>query len=234
MDPLNPRKRHILGANIDQVYITFAIKSPDIDVAMMDRYILSALKGGLTPVVVINKIDLVESKELADHLLEIYNNIGIKAIAISSETNEGMDVLLNSLKGKTSMFSGPSGVGKTSIINLITGKELEVGEISSKIQKGRHTTTYSSLLPLDEDTFIIDTPGIASFSLFDVDLHEALDYFSDLNTPLGSCKFRLCTHTHEPKCKVKEAEDENLLSHVRLASYREILEKIQTQEPIYK
>ncbi|MCH9621810.1 MAG: Small ribosomal subunit biogenesis GTPase RsgA [Chlamydiia bacterium] len=234
MDPLNPRKRHILGANIDQVYITFAIKSPDIDIAMMDRYILAAKKGNLTPIVVINKIDLAEDRELVDHLVSIYKAIGIKVFAISAETGLGMKELIKSLNGKTSIFSGPSGVGKTSLINIIAKKDLEVGDISSKIQKGRHTTTYSSLIPLDEETFIIDTPGIASFSLFDVDVNEALEYFSDLNKPLGECKFRSCTHTHEPKCKVKEAEEKNLISLVRLTSYREILEKIQSKEPIYK
>ena len=234
MDPLNPRKRHILGSNIDQVYITFAIHAPDIDIAMLDRYILAAQKGNLTPIVVINKVDLADDLPLVDRLLAIYENIGIKIFAISTVTGKGMDALQKSLKGKTSIFSGPSGVGKTSLINIIAGKDLEVGEISRKIQKGRHTTTYSSLIPLDKETFIIDTPGIASFSLFDVDQNEALAYFSDLNEPLGDCKFRSCTHTHEPGCKVKEAADLDLISLIRLTSYREILENIQTKEPIYK
>lgn len=233
-DPLNPRKRHILGANVDQVFITFAIKAPEIDIAMLDRYILSAIKGRLTPVVVLNKIDLTTDKELIDHLKDVYEGIGIKFFAISAKENKGIQNLQKALKGKISMFSGPSGVGKTSLINIIAKKDLRVGEISEKIQKGRHTTTYSSLILLEKDTFIIDTPGIASFSLFDIDLNEALDYFADLNKPLGPCKFRSCSHTHEPKCSVKDAEAQNKLSHIRLASYREILQTIQDKQPLYK
>lgn len=223
MDPLNHRKRHILGANIDKVYITFAIQSPTIDIPMIDRYVMAAQKGGLTPVIVLNKIDLAKDRSLINSLIALYNNIGIDVFPISTYTKEGMDALKDSLKGHLSIFSGPTGVGKTSLINIIADKDLLVGEISEKIQKGKHTTTYSSLITLEKDTFIIDTPGIASFALFDVTEHETLLYFGDLNEPLGSCKFRTCTHTHEPSCMVKEAEKQNLLCPIRLASFQTII-----------
>ena len=222
-DPLNFRKRHILGANIDRVYITFAITAPSIDIPMIDRYVMSAQKGGLTPVIVINKIELAEDRALLNSLVKLYTDLYIEIYPISTYTNEGIDNLTASLNGHLSIFSGPTGVGKTSLINSITGKDLRVGEISEKIQKGRHTTTYSSLIPLAKDTFIIDTPGIASFELFDVTTHETLIYFEDLNKPLGSCKFRTCTHTHEPSCMVKEAEEQNLLCPIRLASFQSII-----------
>ena len=225
-DPLNHRKRHILGANIDRVYITFAIESPNIDVPMVDRYVMAALKGGLTPVIVLNKIDLLENRELLNALTKIYQGLDIEIFPISTYTGEGIEALNASLHGHLSLFSGPTGVGKTSLINLIAGKDFLVGEISEKIQKGKHTTTYSSLIALDKETFVIDTPGIASFELFDMTHQEALSYFADLNEPLGPCKFRTCTHTHEPHCMVKEAEKQNLLSPIRLASYQNIIENI--------
>jgi ribosome biogenesis GTPase len=233
MDPLNPRKRHVLGSNVDQVYITFAIKSPDINISMMDRYIMAAQKGGLIPVVIINKIDLLEDRSLINDLVNIYKNIGIEVLPISTVTNEGIKPLLDSLEGKISIFSGPSGAGKTSLINIIGTLDLKVGEISEKIQKGKHTTTYSSLIPLNKDTFIIDTPGVASFALFDVDQAEILSYFSDLNQPLGDCKYRGCSHTHEPFCKVKEAESLNLLSPFRLSSFRSMMENLSAKEILY-
>lgn len=224
-DPLNHRKRHILGANLDRVYITFAIRSPDIDISMLDRYIMAARKGGLTPVIVINKIDLLEDKSIIHELGRIYKNLGIEIYPISTYTKEGTKELIDSLKGHISMLSGPTGAGKTSLINLITGKDLRVGEISAKIQKGKHTTTYSSLIPLADDTFIIDTPGIASFNLFKPEQLDILNYFSDLNEPLGACKFRMCSHTHEPKCMVKEAHEQDLISPMRLTSYHTIIEE---------
>ncbi|MCH9811498.1 ribosome small subunit-dependent GTPase A [bacterium] len=225
-DPLNPRKRHILGANIDRVYITFAVESPKIDIPMVDRYVMAALKGGLTPIIVLNKIDLLKDKELITSLTEIYKELDIEIFPISTYTKEGIEELTASLHGHLSIFSGPTGVGKTSLINIIADKDFLVGEISAKIQKGKHTTTYSSLIALDADTFIIDTPGIASFELFEMTKNEALSYFADLNNPLGPCKFRTCSHTHEPSCMVKEAEKQNLLSPIRLASYQNIIENI--------
>lgn len=222
-DPLNHRKRHILGANIDRVYITFAVESPTIDIPMMDRYVMAAIKGGLTPVIVLNKVDLLKNRTLINDLTKIYKELDIEIFPISTYTGEGIDTLTASLHGHLSLFSGPTGVGKTSLINIIADKDFLVGEISEKIQKGKHTTTYSSLIALDKDTFIIDTPGIASFELFDMTKQEALQYFSDLNDPLGPCKFRTCSHTHEPACMVKEAEKQNLLSPIRLASYQSII-----------
>jgi ribosome biogenesis GTPase len=198
MDPLNPRKRHVLGANIDQVFITFAIQSPDIDIPMVDRYIIAAQKGGLFPIVIINKVDLIKDKSEIAPLIALYKLLEIPIIALSIKTKEGVDELIHLLEGKTSIFSGPSGAGKSSIINLITGGNLTTGEISEKIQKGKHTTTFSSLIPLKKDTYIIDSPGIASFSNFNVSKEEVLIYFSDLNKPLGDCKYKTCSHTHEP------------------------------------
>lgn len=226
MDPLNPRKKHILGANIDQVFITFAIKSPDIDIPMIDRYIISAQKGGLKPIVVINKIDLAKNLSTIQDIKELYAAIDIPVIAISTLTKEGINELNSYLNKNISIFSGPSGVGKTSLINLLTGKNLEVGLISEKIQKGKHTTTFSSLLQLRKNTFIIDTPGIASFSIYKNTKEDILDYFLDLTAPLGQCKFRSCTHTHEPSCMVKEAEKQNLLSPIRLASFQNLMHEI--------
>jgi len=231
-DPLNPRKRQVIGANIDQVYITFAIQSPDINIPMVDRYIMAAQKGDLTPILLINKIDLGKDNDV-EELIKIYTDIGIKIIAVSTYTGQGMDRLKELLKGKTSMFAGPSGTGKTSLINHITGKELLVGELSERIQKGRHTTTFSSLIPLSSDTFIIDTPGIASFSVFDLSEVDISDYFSDLCEPLGPCKFRTCTHTHEPLCSVKEAFAKNLIPSIRFFSHQTIINEIVHKESLY-
>ncbi len=232
-DPLNARKRQVLGANIDQVYITFAIKSPDINIPMLDRYIMAAQKGNLTPIIIINKIDLVNSNQEIDDLVKIYTNIGIKIIPVSTQTKQGIEEVKNSLCGYTSMLSGPSGTGKSSLINLITGSTLEVGAISERIQKGRHTTTFSSLIAIDKETFIIDTPGIASFSVFDLTLIDIAEYFSDLCEPLGSCKFRTCTHTHEPFCSAKQALMQNLISPIRFSSHQVIIDSVLNKESIY-
>jgi ribosome biogenesis GTPase len=230
MDPLNERKRHVLAANIDQVLITFAIKSPDIDIPMVDRYIIAAKKGGLLPILIINKIDLLNDKSSLEPLIALYKEIQIPVILLSIKTKEGLDKLTLLLENKTSIFSGPSGTGKTSLINLITGKNLTTGEISEKIQKGKHTTTFSSLIPLKKDTYIIDTPGIASFSNFNVTNEDILEYFSDLNTPLGDCKYKTCSHTHEPFCKVKEASEKNLLSTIRFSSFQTLILTPLTQK----
>ncbi len=232
-DPLNPRKRQVLGVNIDQVFITFAIKSPDINIPMLDRYIMAAQKGGLTPIILINKVDLSETRSEIEDLVKIYTNIGINIIPVSTHTKEGIESIREALEGKTSMLSGPSGTGKTSLINLITGKELRVGTISEKIQKGRHTTTFSSLIPLSSESFIIDTPGIASFSVFDLSALDVAEYFSDLCEPLGACKFRTCTHTHEPGCSVKNAAEKNLIPLIRFSSHQAIINAVLHKDSVY-
>ena len=233
MDPLNHRKRQIIAANIDQVFISFAIQSPSINIPMLDKYIIATQNGGLTPVIIINKIDLCEDRLLLDNIINIYKELDISIIALSVSSGEGIDQLLSALQGKTSIFSGPSGVGKTSLINLIAKQDLAVGDISNKIKKGTHTTTHSSLLSLDEHTFIIDSPGVASFSLFQPSKEDILDYFSDLNTHLGPCKYRGCTHTHEPFCMVKKAYEEGLIDPMRMSSFRSIIDEVLNKIPLY-
>lgn len=224
-DNLRRRKQHMIAANIDQVFITASIEKPVLKPSLIDRYIIAAIKGNMRPIIVINKIDLLQENDtLLNELEKVYTNLEIPLIKISCLENKGLDILYKMMEGKTSVFSGQSGVGKSSLINALLGTSLKVGEVIERTNKGVHTTTSAELIPLKEGGFCVDTPGIKSFGLFDISSEELLNYFHDLQAFAHLCKFPSCTHIHEPECAVKKAVAEGKIHPLRYKSYLTIRE----------
>lgn len=223
-DNLRRRKQQLIAANIDQVLITTSVQDPYIKPSLIDRYIIATLKGNMKPVIVVNKVDLFSKDPLLKELEGIYAKLGIPLVKVSAIKKTGLDELFKIMKGKSSVFSGQSGVGKTSLINEITGSDYRVGDVVEKTGKGAHTTTSAELIKLDDDTFCVDTPGIKSFSLWDITSSDLLSYFQDLQGYAVDCKFMNCTHMHEPGCRVKEALESGDVSKLRYDSYITIRE----------
>ena len=218
-DNLRRRLAHVIAANIDQVLIVTSVQEPSLKPSLIDRYIISAIRGNMTPVLLINKIDLATDKQSLKELVKIYETLKIPVIQVCATKKKGLRHVAKIMQGKASVFSGQSGVGKTTLINLITGNAFLTSDVVARTEKGVHTTTKAHLIRIGEDSFCIDTPGIKSFSLWDITSDELSHYFSDLQQFCSACKFMNCTHTHEPDCRVKEAVQEGLISEIRYNSY---------------
>lgn len=218
-DNLRRRKAHVIAANIDQVLITTSVHEPNLKPSLIDRYIISAKRGNMKPVLIINKIDLIDDKQEVQEIMKIYKELDITVIGVSALKKKGLKQVEKMMKNKASVFSGQSGVGKTTLINLLCGTHFKTGEVVEKTQKGAHTTTKSELIKFGDDSFCIDTPGIKSFSLWDVSSEELSSYFSDLHQFASECKFDNCTHTHEPDCGVRNAVEEGKIHKIRYESY---------------
>ncbi len=229
-DHLRKRKEQILAANIDQVLITVSLCEPPLKSALIDRYVIAARKGNMTPIVVVNKIDLVdrdpEEAALYRELVRIYRAIGIRVVPVSVQQDRGLRRLAQVMKGKASVFSGQSGVGKSSLIRAMTGLDLAVGHIL-KNQKGSHQTSQAQLIPLPDGGWCIDTPGIRSFGVWDLTAEDLSAYFPDLGAYGGACRFPNCTHTHEPSCAVRVAVESGELSFLRYESYLKLFATLQ-------
>lgn len=222
-DQISRKKQQLIAVNIDQVIITASVVSPPLKPNLIDRYILAALKGNMDPVIVINKIDLLEEgseeKALYDQAMKTYQNLKIPIFGLSAKTDCGIDALKNAMKGKSSVFSGQSGTGKSSLINAITGANLLTGEVVAKTGKGSHTTTTTHLLPIEGKGFCIDTPGIKSFGIWDLKKSEVQQYFFEIAAIAQDCKFPDCSHLKEPNCAVHDALEEGKISRLRFDSY---------------
>jgi ribosome biogenesis GTPase len=223
-DALHQRKQHLIAANIDQVLIVASIENPSLKPSLLDRYIIATERGGMKPVIIINKIDLAGDLTFLYELEEIYKGLEIPFLKVSALHEIGLDSLKEIVKGKSSVFSGQSGVGKTSLINDLTGQTRRVGSVVQKTKKGSHTTTHAELISIGENALCIDTPGIKSFALWDITSEELTNYFSDLQKFGETCKYSPCSHTHEPGCSVKEAVASGRLSQIRYNSYLAIRE----------
>lgn len=237
-DNLSRRKQQLIAANIDQVLITISVVSPSLKGFLADRYIIAADKGGMRPIILINKIDLLEGpsnpeiekeKEMLEDLKKGYQAAGIPVISVSCVTGEGMEALKEVMRDKASVFSGQSGVGKSSLINEITGLNLRTGETVDRTNKGSHTTTTAQLIPLSFGGFCIDTPGIKSFGVWNLSREEVEAYFEEIHELGSGCKFPNCHHLHEVKCAVKDAVADGTLSAVRYLSYLSLLETIDEE-----
>lgn len=227
-DHLSRRKEQLLAANIDQVLITVSVVTPPLKPALIDRYIIAAEKGNMQPIIVVNKIDLLPNgppseQKLFQNLISTYADLGIPILAISTVTGEGLNNLIALMQDKTSVFSGQSGTGKSSLINCITQLQLPTGEVVDKTNKGAHTTTSAQLLPLSFGGWCIDTPGIRSFGVWRLDKEEVEGYFPEILKYSLECKYPSCRHLQEPGCAVRSAVETGEISQIRYDSYQKIV-----------
>ena len=212
-------KQHILVANISQVAIIASANDPPLKPALIDRFLVSAAKGEVTPLIIINKCDLIDLADLQP-LVGMYARMGYAVITTSVANGLGMAQLRRQMMGHQTVFTGQSGVGKSSLLNALQpGMGLRVGEISQVNQKGRHTTRYSELLELDSGGWVIDTPGIRQLELWDVQPVEVEGYFVEFRPFVPRCKFPDCLHVHEEGCAVRLALKHDLISPTRYESY---------------
>lgn len=241
-DNLSRNKEQLIAVNIDQVLITASVVTPALKPFLVDRYIIAAQKGNMEPVILINKVDLLQSppedidlekleqeRALYDDFVRTYRTLHFKVIPISVETGEGVEELKAAMHQKTSVFSGQSGVGKSSLINLITGTSLATGGVVHKTNKGSHTTTTTHLVPLEEGGFCIDTPGIKSFGIWELQIDEVASYFPEIMALSPECRFPDCAHLNEPGCAVKAAAEENRISPLRFASYCALIASVSEE-----
>ena len=216
------KESHIIAANIDQAFLVVTIKYPVTTTTFIDRFLVSAEAYRIPCRIIFNKTDLYNEDQTAlmNSLVEIYEVIGYQCLKISATENVGLDELKEMMKGRTNVFSGHSGVGKSTIINCIQpGVLLKTGIISDSHHSGKHTTTYSEMIDLDFGGFIIDTPGIKGFGLLEMAKEEISHYFPEMFQLLNNCQYYNCTHTHEPECAVKKAVEEGLIAESRYDTY---------------
>jgi ribosome biogenesis GTPase len=233
-DNLSQRKEQLIATNIDQVIITVSVGTPPLKPSLVDRYIIATLKGNMEPIIVINKIDLLDSsseeeKGLYEEFIQAHEASGVPVIPISVVTGQGVDKLKEAMTNKASVFSGQSGVGKTSLINAIAGLNMTVGDVVEKTQKGSHTTTRANLLRLTFGGWVVDTPGIKSFGVWDLTESEIMPYFNEIYTVGQACKYQDCSHLGEAGCAVVEAIEKGEISALRYLSYRQLIESIRQE-----
>ncbi len=219
------KESHIIAANLDCAFLVVTLAHPVTSTTFIDRFLATAEAYRVPAVLLINKVDLLtddDDKEYCEAVASLYRTIGYDVLEISALTGEGMTELRERLKDKISLFSGNSGVGKSTIINaLLPDLELRTGSISDMHDTGMHTTTFSEMFPLPEGGWIIDTPG---FGTIDFDKHEIAHFFPEIFKISAECKYGDCTHTHEPGCAVLKALDDHYISQSRYASYLSILD----------
>ena len=217
---------HIIAANLDQALLIVTLVSPRTSFGFIDRFLVTAEAYDISTILVFNKTDLYD-EEMRDYQRQIshmYQQIGYSSMTVSAKSNEGIDEMNSLLKGKTTLLSGHSGVGKSTLINIIVPDlELKTSEISDFSDKGVHTTTFAEMFEVDKDTYIIDTPGIKELGIVDIPKNQLGHFFPEMRERLNQCRFNNCTHFNEPGCAVEEAVRHNEISLTRYESYLSML-----------
>ena len=224
-----PRRNSLIRpavANVDQAFLIFAMENPKPNFLLLDRFLIMMKQQEIPAVICFNKKDVGEKEEM-EKLYEIYTGCGYRVVLSSTYEGEGMDEIHEILKGKTTVVAGPSGVGKSSITNCMQGEvQMETGEISKKLKRGKHTTRHSQVFPVEKNTFVVDTPGFSSLYLTDMKEEELRDYFPEFVMYEPQCRFQGCMHIHEPGCAVKKALSEGKISQQRYDNFLPLYEAI--------
>ncbi|EIT85040.1 GTPase RsgA [Fictibacillus macauensis ZFHKF-1] len=223
-------------SNVDQAVLVFSAVRPTFSTTLLDRFLVHIEANGITPVICITKMDLVQDEKQQTEMLsyiEDYQRLGYEVIATSAKSLEGMNEIKPVFKERTSVFAGQSGVGKSSLLNaLMPDLKLETNDISDHLGRGKHTTRHVELLPFEEG-LVADTPGFSSLDFVDIEIEELSFYFPEMNSRLADCKFRGCTHSSEPKCAIKEAVEHGEIPTFRYKHYLEFLQEIKDQKRRY-
>ena len=221
------KESHIIAANLDRALLVVSLTEPATSTTFIDRFLATAEAYQVPVTIVINKTDLY-TDELAEYyeaIKYLYESIGYEVLGVSATTGDGVDRVRDVISKGITLFSGNSGVGKSSLINaLIPGLELRTANVSTSHHTGMHTTTFSEMFAIGTDAYIIDTPGVKGFGTIDFDVNEVSHFFPEIFRISANCRYGNCTHTHEPGCAVLKAVDESLISQSRYASYLSILE----------
>jgi ribosome biogenesis GTPase len=226
---------HIIAANIDTAFLVVSMAEPHTPLGFIDRFLVAAESFRIPTKIIFNKSDLYNAKcrEMHAKLVKLYEEIGYECMETSVVSKTGMDRVKDAMQGKISLFCGQSGVGKSSIINVLEeGLNLKMNDLSRYNNKGKHTTTFAEMFPLSFGGFIIDTPGIKEFGLIQYEKEEVSHYFPEMLQLLHQCKFSNCTHTHEPECAVKQALEEGNIAQSRYFNYLSVIhnEDIQLKD----
>ena len=218
---------HILASNLDQAVLLATLSFPRTSLGFIDRFLVSAESFRIPAIIVFNKKDMLKPKqvEFCEELMDMYKAIGYDAHLISVLEDEGLETIHSLLKDKTTLIAGHSGVGKSTLLNaIIPTIEQKTGEVSTFANKGTHTTTFAEMFEMNEESLVIDTPGIKELGLVEMEPEEIGHYFPEMRQFLGECKFNNCTHTNEPGCVVLDAFEQGEISETRYLSYLSILE----------
>ncbi|MFV0290268.1 MAG: ribosome small subunit-dependent GTPase A [Mangrovibacterium sp.] len=221
------KQAHIIAANIDCAFLVVTLAQPVTSLAFIDRFLASAEAYRISCTLIFNKVDLYheEQKDYLESVINLYERIGYTCLKTSTKTGEGLEQLKEMMRNKISVFSGHSGVGKSTLVNQIEpGLTLKTNEISEYHETGQHTTTFSEMFLLSFGGYIIDTPGIKGFGVVEMDRYELSHYFPEIFKLSGDCQFNNCTHTHEPNCAIKQAVYEGEIAESRYYTYLSLVE----------
>lgn len=228
-----PRSNSLIrpaSANIDQALVIFSIIKPNPNYNLLDRFLITMEKQQIPTVICFNKKDIASPEE-QEELRMAYCNSGCEILFVSGKENQGLSRLRDLLRGKTTVVAGPSGVGKSTIVNAITPEaNMQTGEISRKIERGKHTTRHAELFAVEKDTYIMDTPGFTSLSVDEMEKEELKEYYPEFAEYEPFCKFGGCVHISEPVCGVKDALEEGKISQIRYQNYKLIYEELKAKK----
>ncbi|WP_339307054.1 ribosome small subunit-dependent GTPase A [Paenibacillus sp. FSL R5-0519] len=238
VDEIRKRQTELIRppvANVSLAVLLFSVKEPDMNLNLLDKFLVHIEQAGLDALIVLTKQDLADpAKDTVAEVKALYEQVGYEVISTSSRTGEGSELLRDRLAGKISVFSGQSGVGKSSMLNaLMPGLTLETSAISMRLGRGKHTTRHVELIPLDNGGFVADTPGFSQLDFLEIGVEELSTCFREFAQFADQCKFRGCTHTHEPGCRVLAAKEEGLISESRYQHYVQFLTEMKDKKRRY-